>query len=148
MSTRRRISTNFQVEEFDCHDGTRVPTEAIPRLVEWCRVWGEPLRREFGPVLVLSGYRDRAYNAAIGGARGSYHVYDQHVAAGSVQAPARGVAVDVKPARGNPVKWQAWAVRRRGQVASLGRAGRGGIGLYVASGFVHLDTGPLRDWRG
>lgn len=148
MSTRRRISTNFTIEEFDCHDGTPVPKEAIPRLVEWCRVWGEPLRREFGPVLVLSGYRDRAYNAAIGGARGSYHVYDQHLATGSVQLPSRGVAADCRPRRGDPVKWQQWAVRRRGQVESLGGAGRGGIGLYVASGFVHLDTGPLRSWEG
>lgn len=146
--TRYRISTHFSVEEFDCHNGTRVPAWTIPRLREWARVWGEPLRARFGPVTVLSGYRTHNYNEQVGGARSSYHVYDARARGKGVQLPGHGVAVDVRCARGTAADWASWARGTNRPRSYLSASGRGGVGLYVASRFVHLDTGPRRDWRG
>lgn len=76
---------------------------------------------------VISGYRSPATNALLrrssqGVARHSYHM--------------EGKAVDV---------------RLRGvELPRLHRAalamGRGGVGLYSGSRFVHMDTGPVRSW--
>jgi uncharacterized protein YcbK (DUF882 family) len=76
---------------------------------------------------IISGYRSPTTNALLrrhsrGVARRSYHM--------------EGKAVDV---------------RLRGvELSRLHRAalalGRGGVGLYSASGFVHMDTGPVRAW--
>lgn len=140
--TRAKLSAHFSVEEFDCHDGTRVPTNFHGELRRWCMVWGEPLRSKFGPVEVLSGFRTRRYNASIGGAGASYHVYGTYNV-------GSGVAVDVRPRDGRPADWAAWAQARRQKSGLwLRRNGRGGVGLYPTQGFVHLDTGPRRDWRG
>ncbi len=76
---------------------------------------------------IISGYRSPASNALLrkkggGVARRSYHM--------------QGKAVDV---------------RLRGvELTRLHRAAlaqkRGGVGLYSGSGFVHVDTGPVRTW--
>lgn len=139
--TRLLLSTHFRVEEFDCHDGTRVPASAHAALKTWCRVWGEPIREAFGPVRVTSGYRTTTYNRSVGGAPASFHVYTL----GSL----RGVAADVVPARGTPALWAAWAKRHYevGTTWPLG-ASRGAAVPYPRSGFIHLDTGPRRTWAG
>ena len=138
--TRMRLSPHFTVEEFDCHDGTRVPASAHAALRTWCKAWGEPLRAEFGPVRVTSGYRTPSYNRSVGGAPASFHVYSL----GSV----RGVAADVVPARGSVTAWQMWA--RRHYVGERWPLvlGRGAAVGYKGPGFVHLDTGPRRTWAG
>jgi len=70
-------------------------------------------------VRIVSGYRTRKYNALVGGAPGSFHVYSD----------ARyGVAADVVCARGGP---QAW-------YSTLARLDPGGLGLYPAH--VHVDN--------
>ncbi len=77
MATRKRLSKNFTIEEFDCHDGTHVPAAAIPALEELCEYILEPLRAKYGPCTVMSGYRTRSYNANTrGSARYSQHIYD------------------------------------------------------------------------
>jgi hypothetical protein len=68
VATRKRLSKHFTVEEFDCHDGTKVPKRDYKGLQYLCRVYLEPLRKKYGAVHVNSGYRTRAYNARIGGA--------------------------------------------------------------------------------
>lgn len=141
--TRRRISQHFTVEEFDCHDGTRVPAAAVPALERLAVEWLEPFRREFGPTIVLSGYRTSSYNRRVGGAAGSYHL-NYVTAARSLD----GLAADLRPARGTVSDWYRWAVALRADRPRLGRAGRGGIGRYPTQRFVHLDTGPRREWAG
>lgn len=137
--TRKRLSPNFTVEEFDCHDGTKVPNSAIPALEELCKYQLEPLRAKYGPCKVMSGYRTRQYNADIGGAKYSQHVY--------TDGPD-SVAADLIFARGNPTSW-ARSARWRFKTKSIWRKrGRGGCGRYIRSGFIHVDNGPRRDWEG
>jgi uncharacterized protein YcbK (DUF882 family) len=137
MATRHRLSPHFTVEEFDCHNGAKVQKRDYAGLEVLCRVYLEPMRKKYGPVKVLSGFRTRTYNAAIGGASRSYHVYTSH--------DGNDQAADIKCARGNPKEWHStlnWLRNHK-------RNGRGGLGLYVRSGFCHIDLRDYRaDWRG
>jgi len=138
---RTKLSPHFYADEFDCHDGTPVPPASIPALRELCVNVLEPLRGKYGACKVMSGYRHRRYNAQIGGARYSQHIYDD--------APA-SVAADLIFARGNPASW-ARSARWRFATKShwRGRRGqRGGCGRYIRSGFIHVDSGPRRNWEG
>ena len=87
---------------------------ALPtlRVLEW-------LRKEVGgrPLHVVSGYRDPAYNWAVGG-----KTYSLHVAFNAVDVAAEGV----EPRELATRLWHHPEARRFG------------IGLY--GGFVHLDT--------
>jgi uncharacterized protein YcbK (DUF882 family) len=80
-----------------------------------------------GPIHVISGYRSPETNAMLakrskGVAKNSFHV--------------RGMAIDIRlPGR------DLDDLRR----AAL-RLGRGGVGFYPGSDFVHVDTGPVRSW--
>ncbi|MEM6906182.1 MAG: DUF882 domain-containing protein [Pseudomonadota bacterium] len=79
------------------------------------------------PFEVVSGYRSPQTNAALrsrnrGVARNSYHM--------------RGMAADL-----------TLKTRSVRQMASAGKAlGAGGVGRYSRSKFIHLDSGPVRDW--
>ncbi len=81
------------------------------------------------PFNLLSGYRSPKTNAMLrrnnrGVATKSYHM--------------KGMAADLK-------------LRSRSvhQMASAGLACRsGGVGRYARSGFVHMDCGPVRSWKG
>jgi uncharacterized protein YcbK (DUF882 family) len=126
-----QITPHFRVAEFDCKDGTPVPIPAHAALQRLCRDYLEPMRARFGPALVLSGFRHRAYNDSIGGAKKSIHCYEEH--------PDQ-VAADVRFTRGAPAAWAAFA----------DKLGAPGVGRYDDSIFVHCDnrkTGPAR-WTG
>lgn len=79
------------------------------------------------PFHLISGYRSPDTNAWLrsigrGVAKRSLHM--------------RGLACDVRvPGRSTRDVWRA----ARGMK-------RGGVGLYTRSGFVHVDTGPVRYW--
>jgi zinc D-Ala-D-Ala carboxypeptidase len=118
------LSRHFQLHEFDQHDGTPAPAAHVPALRRLCVAHLEVLRRRFGPVRVMSGYRTSAYNRSVGGAPHSYHVYEL----GRV-----GVAADVVPQRGTPREWAAWLEAQ---------APPGGLGIYA--GHIHVDTRPGR----
>ena len=88
----------------------------------------DDLRRAMGhPLFLNSGYRSPEHNAAVGGARNSYHM--------------RGVAFDVRMANVDPHRFEAEARR----------LGFSGIGIYARSGFIHVDARHLfgaAPWRG
>ena len=76
---------------------------------------------------VISGYRCPATNALLrrrskGVASHSYHM--------------QGKAVDIRLRGVDLPRLHRTALAER----------RGGVGFYSASGFVHLDTGPVRSW--
>jgi uncharacterized protein YcbK (DUF882 family) len=135
MATRKRLSKHFVVEEFDCHDGTQVASRDHDGLAYLCRTYLEPLRAKYGPVHINSGFRTRAYNARIGGASQSMHVYTMH--------DGNDHAADITCRKGGPRDWHRTACAIRVNK----RNGRGGLGLYGT--FVHIDLRDYKaDWKG
>lgn len=128
-----QLTEHFNVAEFHCHNGQKVPAAAVPALTRLCRDVLEPMRARFGACTVLSGYRPRAYNESIGGARNSFHIYGERP-----NAPA----ADTMYASGSPREWAGYARKL------LGRK-QGGVGRYDRSGFIHCDDrGWKADWKG
>lgn len=132
---RGQLTKNFNLLEFYCKDSSR------PRPGRWrtyrslCQQYLEPMRKKFGPCSVHSGYRTPAWNARVGGERGSFHVNDWH--------DVDDVAADVSFARGTAAQWAAEAQRLR----QSKRGGKGGVGRYRT--FTHVDTRDYRaDWTG
>jgi len=87
----------------------------------------QALTESDSPVVVLSGYRTRATNEMLaqrydGVAANSFHM--------------RGMAIDLTlPGYSVEGLWRhALALRR------------GGVGYYASSGFIHVDSGPVRRW--
>lgn len=135
MATRKRLSKHFTVEEFDCHDGTRVSSRDYNGLEYLCKAFLEPLRAKYGQVTIHSGFRTKAYNARIGGASNSMHIYTQH--------DGNDQAADISCRKGGPKDWH----RTLNAIRHRKRGGKGGLGLY--SSFVHVDIRDYKaDWRG
>ena len=134
MATRHRLSPHFVIEEFDCKSGAKCQERDHAGLEYLCRVYLEPIRAKYGMVTVNSGYRDQAYNAKIGGASRSYHIYDQH---------SNDQAADITCSKGGPRDWH----RTANTIRKRERNGRGGLGLYDR--FVHIDLREQHaNWRG
>lgn len=81
----------------------------------------EGVRETFGPTTITSGYRDFAYNTVVRGSRGSRHMQFD--------------ALDFWCTNGTPREWADYLRQQRAAGVF-----RGGIGVYVASNFVHVDT--------
>lgn len=114
-----KLSTNFKVKEFQCHDKTDkvlIDTDLVNVL--------QSIRNHFKkPVIITSAYRTAAYNSSIGGSSGSLHV--------------KGQAADIQINGISPVLVGMYA-------DSLGV---GGIGLYAYgtfTGFNHIDTRSIK----
>lgn len=122
----RGPSAHLSWTELDCRDSVRYPLDwRIPRAVP-LSVEFEWIRSTLGgtPIGVGSGYRTKAWNRKVGGARNSQHV--------------EGRALDLYPPEGKAVAdlvEAALAVARR--PGGLIR----GIGVY--STFVHVDIRPV-----
>lgn len=135
MATRHRLSKHFTVEEFDCHDGTKVMKRDYNGLEYLCRTYLEPLRKKYGRVTINSGFRTKRYNARVGGASRSMHIYT--IQDGNDQA------ADITCAKGRPSDWH----RTLNYLRNKKRGGKGGLGLYRT--FVHVDIRDYKaDWRG
>lgn len=117
----KKLSTNFKVSEFACHDGSDAILVA-PRLVMVL----QSIRSHFGTAVTInSAYRTPDYNAKQGGAAHSQHCY--------------GTAADITVKGKTPA-----------QVAAYAREimpDWGGVGIYTS--FTHIDTREVRaDWKG
>ena len=131
------VTTNFAWEEFRCNDGTPVPPECQPDVRRLCELLLEPIRKAWGgPIIVVSGWRSRTWNARVGGAKGSYHV--------------TGEAADIRPVdvlRVDPLRGLIEDMVREGELPDLG-----GIGAYRS--WVHVDIrrkkadGHIARWAG
>jgi len=114
-----KLSTHFRLHEMQCSD------DSFAVLVHPTLMMGlEQLRHHFGRAVVInSGYRTHAYNAKIGGARQSRHLW--------------GMAADIVVEGVSPSR-----------VAIKADAmGFGGVGRYDS--FTHVDVqGQDRRWDG
>lgn len=115
-----KLTENFNREEFDCHDGTKVPESLMPnvkKLAEQLQI----LRDYLGESIhVNSGYRTVAYNSKQkGSAKNSQHL----------QAKAADITVKSKTPK------QLAAIIEK--LITAGTLKFGGMGIYP--GFVHVD---------
>ena len=124
----KALSTNFKVKEFACKDGCDeiIADEKLITVLQ-------QMRTHFGkPIIITSGYRTAAHNAAVGGSPKSQHLY--------------GKAADIQITGIAPEKAAQYAETLLG--------GAGGIGLYPknstrAKGWVHIDTRASKArWKG
>jgi len=117
---------NFKLSEFDCHDGTKVPTAYygnVQQLMNNLQVLRDYLGK---PIYVNSGYRSPAWNKEVGGVGGSMHL--------------RAMAADIRVPGYSPGQVKAAILH----LISAGSMQDGGIGLYPT--FVHYDVGSARRW--
>lgn len=125
----------FKREEFDCHDGTRVPCMLMPKLDVLIREILDPLRALWSrPLKVVSGFRTDAYNRSVGGALRSNHRW--------------AMAADIQP---EEQKYVVELYRLAIHANKRGQIKLGGIGLYQT--WIHVDIaqaedGHLRKWYG
>jgi len=123
--TYRREALN-QLNHFLRDSQTGEQTEMDPLLFDV--LWHtEEITGFHGTVDVLSGYRSPEHNAWLA-------------------SVSRGVAQDSQHMNGNAmdISMPGVPVFKIRQVARS--LGLGGVGFYPPSGFVHIDTGPVRYW--
>ncbi len=90
----------------------------------------DAIRHELGaPIRITSCFRSPAFNACVGGAPSSAHLQFN--------------AIDFTCRSGTPEIWRRVAAR----VSASAPRFSGGIGVYPAAGFLHIDTrGTNADW--
>ena len=106
---------------------TNKPTAMEPRLVDLVVAAAANFHSDV--VEIVSGFRHPKYNLILRKkghqvARDSQHTH--------------GNAIDFSIPHITTQLLHAWAKAQK----------RGGVGLYADSGFVHMDTGPIRYWSG
>ena len=124
-----KLTKNFDIKEFACHDGTQVPREYEDNVFELAKNL-QVLRDYFGkPIKINSGYRTPKYNKSIGGAK-----YSQHKLAKAADIVIEGV-------HPHTVHYTIEKLIERGLMKD------GGLGKY--NSFTHYD---IRDaharWNG
>lgn len=74
-----KLSAHFKLGELirTSHRGVdNYPNEAIlAELIDLCENFLEPIRDEFGPLIVSSGYRSKELNTLVGGSKSSAHMF-------------------------------------------------------------------------
>ncbi len=123
------LTENFNINEFECHDGTGVPWNLVENVQKLANNL-QALRDTIGkPIHVVSGYRNTTYNKRIGGAKRSYHM--------------KAMAADIRVNGMTPKAIKA-AIEI---LITEGKMEQGGIGLYKT--FVHYDNRGRRSrWGG
>ena len=75
-----RLSNHFSLAEF-CQLSKypdNIPTmQAVANMAYGCHLLLEPARREVGPIIVNSGFRNSRVNALVGGVANSQHLFGQ-----------------------------------------------------------------------
>ena len=115
-----QLTTNFDLEEFACKDGSHVPFELIPN-VQLLASNLQVLRDYLGEVVhVNSGYRTEVYNEKVGGKKNSYHL--------------KAMAGDLTTKSKTPKQLAAIIEK----LITEKKMKQGGLGVYP--GFVHFDV--------
>lgn len=106
---------------------TNEVTNMDPKLLD--AVVGAAQKFKSDIVSVVSGFRHPKYNLMLRKKGRQVARNSQHTHGNAVDFAIPKVAVK---------KLQAWAKAQK----------LGGVGVYLGSGFVHMDTGPIRYWSG
>lgn len=124
-----KLTENFDLIEFQSHDGVLTPSAVLENLKILAQNL-EVLRKELkAKIFVNSGYRSPEHNKRIGGVDNSQHLL--------------GNAADIK-VNGYSPRAVYMAIER---LIAKGKMKQGGLGLY--NGFVHYDIrGTKARWRG
>ena len=115
-----QLTKNFNRQEFDCKDGTKVPDEFLQNVQEVAN--NLQILRDYlkVPVRVTgSGYRTKSHNKKVGGAK-----FSQHLTASGADINADGYTP----------KELAKEIEK---LITKGKMKEGGIGIYT--NFVHYD---------
>ena len=114
-----RLTKNFNLSEFDCKDGTEMPSELLTNVLELAESLQELREILNSPIRINSAYRSLQHNSNIGGSTNSQHLF--------------GKAADIVVKGKTP-----------SQVATMikllileGKMKQGGIGVY--DNFTHYD---------
>lgn len=115
-----KLTKNFNLQEFDCKDGTKVPKELIPNVQELANNL-QVLRDEINvPVRITgSGYRTPSHNTKVKGAKNSQHLYAKAADINADHYTPKELANEIE------------------KLIDAGKIKQGGIGVY--KGFVHYD---------
>jgi len=109
-----KVSENFYLSEFECHDGSYL-VKIDEKLLELLQTLRNVTKK---PIHITSGYRTREYNRFIGGSSKSHHM--------------EGKAADIQIEGLTPLK-----------VAEFARKiGFDGVGIYKT--FVHVDVRGIK----
>ena len=114
-----RLTKNFNLSEFDCKDGTEMPSELLANVLELAENL-QVLRDFVGvPIKINSSYRSLSHNAKIGGSKSSQHLF----------AKAADIVIESKSPEqvANIIK----------ALISEGKMKQGGISAYNT--FTHYD---------
>jgi len=114
-----RLTKNFNLSEFDCKDGSEMPSELLANVLELAENL-QVLRDFVGvPIKINSSYRSLSHNANIGGSKSSQHLF----------AKAADIVIESKSPEqvANIIK----------VLISEGKMKQGGIGVYNT--FTHYD---------
>ena len=106
---------------------TNAPGKMDPKLPEILLAAADHFKTD--RVIVVSGFRHPKYNLLLR-KKGHQVARDSH--------HTQGDAVDFNLPRVTTEALHAWAKDQK----------IGGVGLYLQSGFIHMDTGPVRSWSG
>ena len=120
----RQLTPNFNLSEFKCKDGSRVPEEFcdnVQKLAENLQVLRDTIQK---PIIVISGYRSPVYNKKIGGARRSQHM--------------KATAADIIVPGMHPDDVREVIIG----LIKEGKMSKGGVGRYTT--FTHYD---IRGWN-
>ncbi|MDM1523851.1 DUF882 domain-containing protein [Empedobacter sp. 225-1] len=115
-----KLSTNFNLNEFESKDGAKTPENVLSNLKELVKNL-QIIRDNAGAIKINSGYRSPAHNKAEGGVANSQHIY--------------GKASDLKPLKITPKQLYNLIIELIGK----GLIYNGGVGIYDT--FVHYDIG-------
>ena len=124
-----QVTKNFKLSELEFSDA--IPLELVANACELLKNL-QVIRDHFQrPIVIISGYRSPARNAAVGGADKSQHL--------------EAKAADIKIA-GVPTEE---IYNRIDKLIAQGLVKQGGLGKYIKSGFVHYDIrGTKARWEG
>jgi len=124
-----QITKDFNLSEFHCRDGTKVPEIYICNVIELIQNLQKLRDKLRFPIHVNSGYRSPDYNSKIGGVKSSQHLF------------AKAADITCRDYTPNEIANIIEAMIAAGELKE------GGVGRY--KGFTHYDIrGTRARWKG